>query len=138
MSKVEVTTYTFGKRFSETVLHELDPRYSRETVTIAAGSGAVPFGAVLTRDDEGKYAPLKETAGEQDAESTLGAAKAVYIGPDLEASDSDQSALVLRGYSIINAANLVFDPSVTKKADALNALRDLGFVVKEVPSDVDA
>ena len=132
MSKVHVTTYTFGKRFSETVLHELDPRYSRETVTVAANSGALAFGTVLTRNADGTYAPLTETEG------VLGDPKAVLISDSLPASESDQPALVLRGYCIINATNLVFDESVTKKTDALAALRDLGFVVKEVPSDVDA
>ncbi len=132
MSKVTATTYTFGKRFSETVLHELDKRYSRETVTIAAGSGAIPFGMVLTRNAEGKYAPLTE------AEGVLGDPKAILISDGLPASESDQPALVLRGYSIVNGNNLSFDASVIKKADALAALRDLGFVVKEVPGDGDA
>ncbi|MBQ3059600.1 MAG: head decoration protein [Desulfovibrio sp.] len=131
MSKVRVATHVFPKVFSELVLHELDPRYSRESASILAES-AMAFGTVLTRGADGNYAPLKETDG------TLGDAHAVYIGPGLAASSEVQSGLILRGYSIINGTNLVFDASVTLKANAMNALRDRGFVVKEVPSDVDA
>ena len=132
MSKVQVQTHVFGKRFSETVLHELDPRYSRETVTIAGGSGPIPFGSVLMRDVNGKYTPLTEEEG------VLGDAKAVYIGEPLPASETDQLALVLRGYCIVNGTNLVFDASVTQKSAALDALRDMGFIVKEVESDANA
>ena len=49
MSKVHSRTYDFGPRFSELVLHEIDPRYSREEVTLAASSGDLEFGTVLTR-----------------------------------------------------------------------------------------
>ena len=49
MSKVQAHSYDLGPRFSELVLHELDPRYSREEVTLAATSGELPFGMVLAR-----------------------------------------------------------------------------------------
>lgn len=130
MSKIRVTTFEFPKVFSDLVLHELDPRYSRESVTIAANAGALAFGAVLTRKSDGTHAAMQETA------DTLDDAKAVLISP-VEASDVEQEAVALRGYCIINAANLVFDDSVTQKQTALAALRDLGFIVREV-SDADA
>ncbi len=131
MSKVRVAVHVFPKVFSELVLHELDPRYSRETATVLAESDAA-FGTVLTRGTDGTYSPLKETDG------TLGDAHAVYIGPDLDASAEVRPGLVLRGYCILNGTNLVFDASVTLRSDAVNALRDRGFVVKEVPGDADA
>ena len=117
--------------FSDLVLHELDPRYSRETVKVASDVGALPFGAILARRSDGLYEPLKEVSG------TLGDAKAVLISQGgLPSSAEPQEALVLRGYCIINATNVQFDASVTKKADALTALNDRGFIVKEVPEDV--
>ncbi len=131
MSKVRVTTYEFPKVFSDLVLHELDPRYSRETVTVAADVGALPFGAILSRRSDGTYEPLKEVSG------TLGDAKAILISQGgLPASAEPQEALVLRGYCIVNATNVQFDASVTKKAEALTSLSDRGFIVKEVPEDV--
>ena len=76
MSKVHSRTYDFGPRFSELVLHEIDPRYSREEVTLAASSGDLEFGTVLTRNADGNYAALKE------ADGTLGDAKAVLVKKD--------------------------------------------------------
>ncbi len=128
MSKVRVTTHVFPKFFSELVLHELDTRYSRETVSIAADSGDLPFGMVLTRNADGTYTALKETGG------TVGDAHAVLIVPVQNAAES-QPALILRGYCILNAANLAFDTSVTLKAEVFRTLRDRGFVIKEIPED---
>lgn len=131
MSKVRLTTHVFPKVFSELVLHELDPRYSRATVSIAADSGALPFGMVPTRTADGAYGPLRETEG------APGDPHAVLISPVDDAAEI-REALVLRGYCIINGGNLVFDKSVTQKADVLRALGDRGFIVKEVPGDVHA
>ena len=92
----------------------------------------MPFGLVLARRSDGSYEPLKEVSG------TVGDAKAVLITENgLVDSAEKQAALVLRGYCVINGANAQFDASVTKKADALAALSDRGFIVKEI-SDVDA
>ncbi len=126
MSKVNVETRVFGPRFSETVLHELDPRYSRKTVSLAATEEALPFGLVLMRDEAGQYAPLSEQSG-----SLQGNPCAVLLTA-VEASGEAQEALVLTGYCIVNASRLVFDSSVTLKAKALAALEDRGFVVEEV------
>ena len=132
MSGVTVKSYEYPKDFSELVLHELDTRYSREVVTIAANSGEIPFGMVLARRSDGNYEPLKENAG------TLGDAKAVLItASGVPAATETQQALVLRGYCVLNGSNALFDVSVTKKADALAALSDRGFIIKEIP-DVDA
>lgn len=131
MSGVTVKSYEYPKDFSELVLHELDTRYSREVVTIAANSGEIPFGMVLARRSDGNYEPLKENAG------TLGDARAVLItASGVPASAEKQEALVLRGYCILNGSNALFDASVTKKADAFAALSDRGFIIKEIP-DVD-
>lgn len=138
MSKVNVETRVFGPRFSETVLHELDPRYSRKTVSLAATEEALPFGLVLMRDEAGHYAPFIETTAKpaQEGQPTSGPASAAtpcaVLLTAVEASDEVQEALVLTGYCIVNASRLVFDSSVTLKAKALAALEDRGFVVEEV------
>lgn len=125
MSKVQAHSYDLGPRFSELVLHELDPRYSREEVTLAATSGELPFGMVLARSADGTYAPLKE------ADGTLGDAKAVLI-QHAAPSESSQVVMVLRGYCIINRTKLQWDTSVTKKDEAVLALRDLGFAIRTI------
>ena len=107
------------------MLHEIDPRYSREEVTLAASSGDLEFGTVLTRNADGNYAALKE------ADGTLGDAKAVLIQTAPNA-DAPQQVLVLRGYSIINRNKLCFDASVVKKDEAVQALHDLGFAIKAI------
>lgn len=125
MSKVQAHSYDLGPRFSELVLHELDPRYSREEVTLAASSGELPFGMVLARSADGTYAPLKE------ADGTLGDAKAVLI-QHAAPSESSQVVMVLRGYCIINRTKLQWDTSVSKKDEAVLALRDLGFAIRTI------
>ena len=125
MSKVQAHSYDLGPRFSELVLHELDPRYSREEVSLAASSGELPFGMVLARSADGTYAPLKE------ADGTLGDAKAVLI-QHAAPSESSQVVMVLRGYCIINRTKLQWDTSVSKKDEAVLALRDLGFAIRTI------
>lgn len=125
MSKVQAHSYDLGPRFSELVLHELDPRYSREEVTLAASSGELPFGMVLARNADGTYAPLKE------ADGTLGDAGAVLI-QHAAPSESSQVVMVLRGYCIINRTKLQWDTSVSKKDEAVLALRDLGFAIRAI------
>lgn len=132
MSKVAAYSYEFGLRFSELVIHEIDTRYSREKVMLAASSGNLEFGTVLTRNADGNYSALKE------ADGTLGDAKAVLIqtAPN---TDAPQQVLVLRGYAIINKNKLLFDSSVVKKDEAVQALHDLGFAIRaieEVEDDV--
>lgn len=125
MSKVQAHSYDLGPRFSELVLHELDPRYSREEVTLAASSGELPFGMVLARNADGTYAPLKEAGG------TLGDAGAVLI-QHAASSESTQTVMVLRGYCIINRNRLQWDTSVAKKDEAVQALHDLGFAIRAI------
>ena len=132
MSKVAAYSYEFGLRFSELVIHEIDTRYSREKVMLAASSGNLEFGTVLTRNADGNYSALKE------ADGTLGDAKAVLIQTALN-TDAPQQVLVLRGYAIINKNKLLFDSSVVKKDEAVQALHDLGFAIRaieEVEDDV--
>ena len=54
-------------------------------------------------------------------------------------ADAPQEVTVLRGYAIINKNKLLFDSSVVKKEEAVQALHDLGFAIRaieEVEDDV--
>ena len=54
-------------------------------------------------------------------------------------ADAPQEVTVLRGYAIINKNKLLFDSSVVKKDEAVQALHDLGFAIRaieEVEDDV--
>lgn len=138
MSKVRCETYTFGPRFSETVLCELDTRFSRETGMLAPTDKDLPFGLVLMRKENGQYCPLTETAATAAAEGQEatparlnGTACAVLLSPLAQSAEA-QEAVVLRGYCIVNAARLAWDAGVSKKTEALAALSDRGFVLKEI------
>lgn len=120
MSKVQVETYDFNPRFSETVLSELDRDYSRRTVKLAATEKALPFGMVLAKDAAGSYTPF---SGEGNPAGILISEAGV--------SGEAQEALVLTGYCIVNANGLQWDDSVTDKKAAIEALESRGIIVKE-------
>ena len=134
MSKIIVNTEVMGSDFSELVLHELNYEWSREVVTLAASEADLPFGMVLMRGADGGYAPLTEVTegeGESQTKKLGGAPVAVLIGV-VPASESAQSAVVIRRGAILNGAALKFDASVTTlQAEAKLALSDLGIVIKE-------
>ena len=93
---------------------EFDPNYSRETVTLKAGT-AYPLGAVLGRiTADGKYilSPHAAVTGSEGAEI----ANAVLIAA-VDATAADTPALVLvRGPVIVADRALVFDASVADAA----------------------
>ena len=132
MSKVTAHSYEFGRRFSELVIHEMDTRYSREKVMLAASCGDLGFGTVLTRDADGNYTALKE------ADGTLGDAKAVLIQSAPNAG-APQVVTVVRGFAIMRKKKLGYESSGVKKDEAVQALHDLGFAIRaieEVEDDV--
>lgn len=136
MSKIKYSTETLGPRFSETVIAELDPRFSRKTIQLAATTGALPFGMVLMKKADGAYAPLSETpaSGEGDSSTPAkldGEACAILLSP-VQAKAETQSALVLRGHAIVNIANLAWDSSVTDKSAALVQLEKCGFIFENI------
>lgn len=138
MSKVRCETFTFGPIFSETVLCELDTRFSRETVMLAPSETDLPFALVLMRKADGKFCPLTETPAKEASEGQEatpaklnGSACAILLSP-LRKSSESQPAVILRGYCIVNSARLAWDASVSKKTEALAALADRGFVLKEI------
>ena len=134
MSKIYVNTVEMGPEFSELVLHELDFQYSREEVTLAIASAALPAGTVLMRNSDGEYTPLTEVEEGTEGNKTqkLGGEPLAVLIKAAPSSTAAQPGLVIRRAAIVNGAALKFDASVTaKKDDAKLALCDLGIVVKE-------
>ena len=109
--------------------YELNPNYTRETVTLLAGA-TYPVGAVLGRvTASGKY--KLSTSGGSDGAQT---ATAVLLYAT-DASAADQEAIVIaRGPAIISKAALVFDASVddaAKTATKHGQLVALGIVPRD-------
>lgn len=106
MSTPFISPTTLG----DLVKREFDPDYTRETVTLKAGS-AYPLGAVLGRiTATGVYAlsPAASTPGLEGAE--IACAVLLHAVP---ASDIDTQAVVLaRGPVIVAERALAFDASV--------------------------
>ncbi|TKZ16011.1 head decoration protein [Shimia litoralis] len=90
---------------------ELDPNYTRETVTLLAGA-SLSVGAVLGRiTASGKY-KLATSGGSDGAQNA--AAVLLYA---TDASAADQNAVVLmRGPAIVSKAALTFDATVDDAA----------------------
>lgn len=109
-----MTVLTSPATLGELLKREFDPNYSRETVTLKAGT-AYPLGAVLGRiTADGKYilSPHAAVTGSEGAEI----ANAVLIAA-VDATAADTPALVLvRGPVIVADRALVFDASVADAA----------------------
>ncbi|MEN8878031.1 MAG: head decoration protein [Hyphomonas sp.] len=106
--------------------YELNPNYTRETITLLAGAN-YPVGAVLGRITASGKMKLSTAAGSDGAQNA--AAVLLYA---TDASAADQKAVVIvRGPAIVSKATLVFDASVddTAKTAAKHAqLTALGII----------
>jgi len=109
-----MTVLTSPATLGDLLKREFDPHYSRETVTLKAGT-ACPLGAVLGRiTADGKYilSPHVAVTGSEGAEI----ANAVLIEA-VDATAADTPALVLvRGPVIVADRALAFDASVADAA----------------------
>ncbi|MDF1621183.1 head decoration protein [Pseudothioclava nitratireducens] len=91
--------------------YELNPNFTRETVTLLAGA-SYPVGAVLGRiTASGKY--KLATSGGTDGAQT--AAAVLLYATDASAADAE-AVVVVRGPAIVSKATLVFDASVDDAA----------------------
>jgi hypothetical protein len=109
--------------------YELNPNFTRETITLLAGS-AYPVGAVLGRiTASGKY--KLATSGGTDGAQTA-AAVLLYAA---DATSADTAGLVIvRGPAIVSKAALVFDATVddaAKIATKHGQLAALGIIPRE-------
>jgi hypothetical protein len=105
---------------------ELNPNYTRETVTLLAGTD-YPVGAVLGRITTGGKYKLSPAAGSDGAQT---AAAVLLYAVDAAAADAP-GVVLMRGPAIVSKAALVLDPSVddaTKIAAKHSQLVALGIV----------
>ena len=96
------------------IKRESDPDYTRETVTLKAGT-AYPLGAVLGRiTADGKYtfSPVASTTGTEGAEIAC----AVLLHPVAASATDTQAVILARGQVIVADRALAFDASVTDAA----------------------
>ena len=109
--------------------YEVNPNFTRESVTLLAGTN-YPVGAVLGRiTASGKY--KLATSGGTDGAQTA-AAMLLY---SVDASDADGTGLVMiRGPAIVSKAALVFDTTVddaSKTATKHGQLTALGIIPRD-------
>jgi hypothetical protein len=111
---------------------ELNGSYSRETVTLKAGT-SYPLGAVLGRiTASGKYrlSPNATVTGDEGAETAI----AVLLEA-VDATAADRTGLIAaRGPVILSKAALVFDASVDQAAEKTakhGQLAAVGLVARE-------
>lgn len=91
--------------------YELNPNFTRETVTLLAGTN-YPVGAVLGRITASGKMKLSTATGTDGAQNA--AAVLLY---DVDATAADVTGIVvLRGPAIVSKAALVFDASVDDAA----------------------
>ena len=91
--------------------YELNPNFTRETVTLLAGTN-YPVGAVLGRITASGKLKLSTATGTDGAQTA--AAVLLYA---TDATAADQNAVVIvRGPAIVSKAALVFDASVDDAA----------------------
>lgn len=109
--------------------YELNPNFTRETVTLLAGT-AYPVGAVVGKiTASGKY--KLSTSGGTDGAQT--AAAVLLYATDARAADQE-AVVILRGPAIVSKAALVFDATVddaAKIATKLGQLTALGIIPRD-------
>jgi hypothetical protein len=109
--------------------YELNPNFTRETVTLLAGTN-YRVGAVLGRITASGKMKLSTAAGTDGAQNAAG-----MLLDDVDATSADANAVViLRGPAIVSKAALVFDASVddaTKRAAKYAQLTGLGIIPRD-------
>ena len=109
--------------------YELNPNFTRETVTLLAGTN-YRVGAVLGRITASGKMKLSTAAGTDGAQNAAG-----MLLDDVDATSADANAVViLRGPAIVSKAALVFDASVddaTKRAAKHAQLTSLGIIPRD-------
>jgi len=103
--------------------YEVNPNYTRETVTLLAGT-AYPVGAVLGRiTASGKY--KLATSGGSDGAQT--AAAVLLYATDATLADA-VGVVILRGPAIVSRASLAYDATVDDGAKITTKLGQLAAV----------
>jgi len=114
MSQPVSTPLISPATLGDLIKRESDPDYTRETVTLKAGT-SYPLGAVLGRiTATGVYAfsPAASTIGLEGAEIAC----AVLLHPVAASATDTQAVILARGQVIVADRALAFDASVTDAA----------------------
>ena len=124
-----MSVLTQSPTMGDVLKYEVNPNYTRETVTLLAGT-AYPVGAVLGRiTASGKY--KLATSGGSDGAQTA-AAVLLY---DVDATLTDAVGIVLvRGPAIVSRAALAYDATVddgAKITTKLGQLAALGIIARD-------
>lgn len=106
-----MTVLTQPQAQGDVLKFELNPNYTRETVTLLAGTD-YPVGAVLGRITTGGKYKLSPAAGSDGAQT---AAAVLLYAVDASATDA-LGVVLMRGPAIVSKAALVLDPSVDDAA----------------------
>ena len=125
-------TLTMAPTLGDLLKYELNGSYSRETVTLKAGTNYA-LGSVLgkiTATTKYRISPAAEVVGDEGAETAI----AVLLEA-VDATAVDKTGLIVaRGPAIVSKAALVFDASVdddTKKAAKHVELSAAGIVPRD-------
>jgi len=113
----------------DVIKYEVNPNFTRETVTLLAGTN-YPVGAVLGRITASSKYKLATSGGSDGAQTAV--AVLLYA---IDASATDAiGVVVVRGPAIVSKAALVFDPTVddaAKTATKNGQLAALGIVPRD-------
>ena len=124
-----MSVLTQSPTMGDVLKYEVNPNYTRETVTLLAGT-AYPVGAVLGRiTASGKY--KLATSGGSDGAQT--AAAVLLYATDATLADA-VGVVILRGPAIVSKSALIFDASVddaAKTATKHNQLVALGMIPRD-------
>lgn len=124
-----MTVLTQPATMGDVLKYEVNPNYTRETVTLLAGI-AYPVGSVLGRITASDKYTLSPETGSDGSETALGVL--LYA---VDATGGDGIGLLLaRGPAIVSKAALVFDATVddAPKIDAkLGQLAALGIIPRD-------
>jgi hypothetical protein len=124
-----MTVLTQPPTMGDALKYEVNPNYTRETVTLLAGT-AYPVGSVLGRiTASGKY--KLATSGGTDGAQT--AAAVLLYAVDATLSDAE-GIIVARGPAIVSRAALTYDASVddaAKITTKIGQLASLGIIARQ-------
>lgn len=129
-----MTVFNEGRHAAEFILSEAAGKRARENVVIAEGSGVIAPGTVLGiftgGDDEGKYSPSPNAAGDPNVGNQTAVAIAIY---GCDATEGDQEIAVIRRDAEVNGHLLTYHSSVddaAKRAAKATQLRAVGIIVR--------
>lgn len=121
---IQYSTETLDPRFSDVILEELNPRFSRCNIEVSASEKPLAVGTVLSKGTDVVFAPYVAS----------GTASAV-LACDLPASKEKQQAVAIVGYAIVNPDALIFDEAITDKKTALGQLEVNGFILRNMAGE---